>query len=176
VTFRETPLQGSFLIEPDRLADERGFFARTYCYRELEEHGMNPRVVQCSISYSKQRGTLRGIHYQGEDGEEAKLVRCTAGAIFDVMVDLRKASKTYLEHFTARLDSENRLMLFVPEGFAHGFVTLEDGTEVTYQMSEFYRPGAAMGIRWNDPALGVRWPFDPVVISERDQGYPDISR
>ncbi len=171
--FKETPLPGAFLVEPERLEDERGFFARTYCQKEFREHGLNPEVVQCSVSFSMKKGTLRGLHYQGFRGDEAKLVRCTAGAIFDVMVDLRKGSNTYLKHYATRLDRENRLMLFVPEGFAHGFLTLEDCSEVSYQMSEFYSPGTAMGIRWNDPRLAIQWPLSPVVISERDQAYPD---
>ena len=137
VIFNELPLKGVFLIEMEKLQDDRGFFARSYCAREFEQHGLNPRVVQCNVSFSKKRGTLRGLHYQGPRGEEAKLVRCTAGALYDVVVDLRKDSRTYLGHEGFRLDSQDRLLLFVPEGFAHGFITLKDNTEVSYQMSEF---------------------------------------
>jgi dTDP-4-dehydrorhamnose 3,5-epimerase len=174
--FNELGLKGIFLIELDTRQDDRGFFARSYCYREFEEHGLNPRVVQCNISYSKKRGTLRGIHYQGESGDEAKLVRCTAGAVHDVVVDIRMESPTYLKHLGIRLDSKNHFMLFVPEGFAHGFITLEDNTEVFYQMSEFYVPTAARGIRWDDSELEINWPLEPTVISERDRGYPDYGR
>jgi dTDP-4-dehydrorhamnose 3,5-epimerase len=174
VTFRETSLAGAFLVEPDRLQDERGFFARSFCSREFERCGLDARVAQCNISFSRRKGTLRGLHYQGEQGEEAKLVRCTRGAIFDVIVDLRRRSQSYLKHYAVKLDSENRLMLFAPEGFAHGFLTLEDDTEVFYQMSEFYVPEAARGIRWNDPLLGIPWPFEPVVISEKDRNHPDF--
>lgn len=173
MTFNELPFKGAFLIELNRLQDDRGFFARSYCYREFEEHGLNPKVVQCNISYNRKKGTLRGIHYQGSSGEEAKLVRCTAGAIHDIIVDLRKNSKTYLQHYGIRLDCSNRFMIFIPEGFAHGFITLEDDTEVLYQMSEFYASERARGIRWNDPLFRIVWPMDPVVISERDKTYPD---
>lgn len=172
--FNELPLKGVFLIEMEKLQDDRGFFARSYCAREFEQHGLNPRVVQCNVSFSKKRGTLRGLHYQGPRGEEAKLVRCTAGALYDVVVDLRKDSRTYLGHEGFRLDSQDRLLLFVPEGFAHGFITLKDNTEVSYQMSEFYDPSEARGIRWNDPAFEIQWPLEPSVISERDRSYHDF--
>ena len=170
--FRETKLKGAFIIELDKLHDERGFFARSYCSREFEEHGLNPRVAQCNISYNAKKGTLRGMHYQIPPYEEAKLVRCTAGAIYDVIIDLRPDSRTYLEHYGIRLDPENRLMLFIPEGFAHGFLTLGDHTEVFYQMSEFYASDSARGIRWNDPRFHIPWPIEPAVISERDRNSP----
>lgn len=173
MTFSELALKGAFLIELDKHEDDRGFFARSYCYREFEEHGLNPKVVQCNISYNKKKGTLRGIHYQGQGGDEAKLVRCTAGALYDVVVDIRKDSSTYLKHLGIRLDSMGHRMLFIPEGFAHGFITLEENTEVFYQMSEFYLATGARGIRWNDSRLGIDWPLEPLVISERDRSYPD---
>ena len=172
--FKETNLKGAYLIELDKLQDERGFFARSYCQREFEEHGLNPRVVQCNVSYNVKKGTMRGMHYQVPPYEEAKLVRCTKGAIYDVIIDLRPDSKTYMKHYGVQLDSENRSMLFVPEGFAHGFLTLEDNTEVFYQMSEFYAPDSARGFRWNDPAFDIEWPIEIKVISERDRTYPDF--
>jgi dTDP-4-dehydrorhamnose 3,5-epimerase len=172
--FTETKLKGTFIIDLDKLQDERGFFARSFCQREFEAHGLNPRVVQCNISYNAKKGTLRGMHYQIPPYEEAKLVRCTAGAIYDVIIDLRPDSKTYLEHYGVRLNPENRLMLFIPEGFAHGFLTLGDHTEVFYQMSEFYASDSARGIRWDDPRFHIHWPIEPTVISERDRTYPDF--
>ena len=172
--FRETNLKGAYLIELDKLHDERGFFARSYCFREFEEHYLNPRVVQCNVSYNLKKGTLRGMHYQLSPYEESKLVRCTRGAVYDVIVDLRRESNTYMKHYGVRLDSKNRSMLFIPEGFAHGFLTLKDNTEVFYQMSEFYSPDSAKGFRWNDPAFGIRWPHEVAVISERDRSYPNF--
>ncbi len=171
--FSPTGLPGAFLLELQKLQDERGFFARSFCVREFTAQGLEPRVSQCNISFNARRGTLRGLHYQEAPREEAKLIRCTAGAIHDVIVDLRPHSATYLKHFGARLDARNRRMLFVPAGFAHGFLTLEDDTEVFYQMSEFYAPESARGIRWDDPALGIDWPLRPTVLSERDGSYPD---
>jgi len=163
------------VIEVERLTDERGFFARAWCQREFAEHGLNPRLVQCNISYNPRRGTLRGMHYQAVPHSEAKLVRCTRGAIYDVIVDLRSDSPSYLRHFGVDLTAEGREMLYVPEGVAHGFLTLEDETEVFYQMSEFYAPEAARGVRWNDPAFGIRWPIEVAVISPRDAAYPDFA-
>lgn len=172
--FAETKLKGAFIIEPEKLEDERGFFARIWCEREFAAHGLNPRVVQCSISFNKRRGTLRGMHYQIGPLAEAKLVRCTMGAIDDVMIDLRQGSPTFKQYVQVEMDSENHRMVFVPEGFAQGFLTLKDNTEVFYQMSEFYSPQSARGVRWNDPAFGIRWPFDPIVILKRDASYPDF--
>lgn len=170
----ETALRGAYILDPERLEDDRGFFARTWCQRELEGKGINTRVVQCNISYSKKKGTLRGMHYQVAPCEEAKLVRCTMGAIYDVIIDLRRRSPTYTQHVCVELSAVNRRMLYVPEGFAHGFQTLRDDTEVFYQMSEFYSPQHARGIRWNDPAFAVQWPEDDRTIAERDQRYPDF--
>lgn len=173
--FTETPLPGVFVIEPERLEDSRGFFARTWCQREFLAHGLNPRLVQCSISFNQQRGTLRGIHYQIAPYEEAKLVRCTAGAIFDVIIDLRPQFSTFRQHFVINLTASNHRLIYIPEGIAHGFLTLENNTEVFYQMSEFYSPECTRGVRWNDPAFGIVWPATVAVISERDRTYPDFS-
>jgi dTDP-4-dehydrorhamnose 3,5-epimerase len=151
--FTETRLKGAFIIEPEKLDDERGFFARTYCQKEFKDHGLNPVVAQCNISFNRVKGTLRGLHYQIAPYEEAKLVYCTKGAIYDVIIDLRASSLTFKKWFGVDLTAENRRMLYIPEGFAHGFQTLEDDTEVFYQMSEFYNPEYARGIRWNAPAL-----------------------
>lgn len=172
--FKETHLNGAFLIEPERQEDERGFFARTWCRREFEAHGLSPRLVQCSISFNRHRGTLRGLHYQAAPCEEDKLVRCTRGAIYDAIIDLRPGSVTYARYIGTILSSENRNMLYVPKGFAHGFLTLEDESEIFYQMSEFYAPDRSRGIRWNDPAFVIEWPADVRVISERDRSYPDF--
>jgi len=174
--FTKTRLKGAYIIEPEKLKDERGFFARSFCVKEFEEHKLNPRQIQCNISYNHTRGTLRGMHYQKAPFGEAKLVRCTRGAIYDVIVDLRTDSPTFKASFGIHLDESNRTMLYIPEGFAHGFITLEDHTEIFYQMSEFYSPQHAAGFRWNDPAFGIQWPMEPVVISERDNSYPDFCR
>jgi len=175
VIFTETSLPGAFVIEPERLDDQRGFFARTWCAREFETQGLDPRLVQCSISFSKRKGTLRGMHYQGPPAAETKLVRCTAGAIVDVIIDLRPDSPTFTRHVAVVLSAENRKAVYVPAGFAHGFQTLSDDTEMFYQMSEFHSPGHARGVRWDDPAFGIRWPHDERIISDRDRTYPDFT-
>ncbi len=172
--FIETHVVGAFVIEPERISDERGFFARTWCRREFEAQGLNPALVQCNVSFNRRKGTLRGMHYQIPPHEEAKLVRCTTGAIYDVAIDLRPTSPSFGAHAAAILDGGNRRMLYVPEGCAHGFLTLEDATEVAYQMSEFYAPDAGRGVRWDDPAFGISWPGEVREISERDQAYPDV--
>jgi len=172
--FSETRLKGSFVIELERLEDARGFFARTWCQREFEAHGLEPRLAQCNVSVSKARGTLRGLHYQVAPYAEAKLVRCTSGSIYDVVVDLRRESPTFTQHIAVTLTGENHKMLYVPKGFAHGFLTLEDNTAVFYQMSEFYSPEHSRGVRWNDPAFGIAWPLAAGVISDRDRSYPDF--
>jgi dTDP-4-dehydrorhamnose 3,5-epimerase len=173
--FTETPLGGAFVIDLEPIEDSRGFFARTWCQREFAAHNLKSRLVQCSTSFNKQRGTLRGMHYQAAPYKEAKLVRCTAGAIVDVIIDLRPQSPTFRQHFTVTLTALNHKSLYVPEGFAHGFLTLEDSTELFYQMSEFYSPKHARGVRWNDPAFGIEWPATIAVMSERDCHYPDFS-
>ncbi len=173
--FSETKLKGIFIIEPERLEDERGFFARTWCRREFEAHGLNPNLVQCNISFNKKKGTLRGMHYQVVPHQEAKVVRCTAGAIYDVIIDLRPASPTFKQWIAVELTAENCKMLYIPEDFAHGFQTLADNTEVFYQMSEFYHPECARGIRWNDPMFEIEWPLPEITLSAKDNSYPDCN-
>jgi dTDP-4-dehydrorhamnose 3,5-epimerase len=172
--FKETKLPGVFEIELERRNDERGFFARSWCQEEFAGHGLNPKLVQCNVSFNQHKGTLRGMHYQTAPYAEAKLVRCTQGAIYDVVIDLRPQSPTFKKWVSAVLSAENRDMLFVPEGFAHGFLTLENATEVFYQMSEVYHAASARGVRWNDPAFQVEWPETVAVISDRDRTYPDF--
>lgn len=170
--FTETALRGAWVIDPEPIRDERGFFARTWCRREFEEHGLDIEVAQRSISYNARRGTLRGMHYQIAPYQEVKLVRCLRGAALDVIIDLRPHSATYLRHFAVELTGENRRALYIPKAFAHGFQTLEDDTEIEYQMSEFYQPNAGRGFRWSDPAFGIRWPIPDPIILERDDNYP----
>jgi len=174
LNFVPTSLGGAFIVDPEPQSDNRGFFARTWCQREFEKHGLNARMVQCNISYNAKRGTWRGMHYQEAPHEEAKLVRCTMGSICDVIVDLRPDSPTFKEHLQVTLSAKNRKMLYIPERFAHGFLTLEDDTEVFYQMSEFYALQSARGFRWNDPSFGIRLPLEVAVIAERDRDYPDF--
>jgi dTDP-4-dehydrorhamnose 3,5-epimerase len=172
--FIETRLKGAFVIEPEPRHDERGFFARTWCQREFAAAGLSPQWVQCNISFNTQLGTLRGMHYQAAPYEEAKLVRCTMGAIYDVIIDLRAESPTFRQWLAVELSAENRRMLFIPQGFAHGFQTLAADTEVFYQMSQFYVPEYARGVRWDDPAFKVSWPAEQRIISERDRVFPDF--
>jgi dTDP-4-dehydrorhamnose 3,5-epimerase len=173
--FTKTNLEGAWLVDLNQLDDERGFFARSFCQREFSEHGMNPRVAQCNISYNRKKGTLRGMHFQTIPYQEAKLVQCTQGSIYDVIIDLRADSQTFGQSFGIVLSAAEYRMLYIPEGFAHGFLTLEDHTNVYYLMSEFYAPECARGFRWNDPTFKVAWPEKVQVISERDAGYPDFS-
>lgn len=174
--FIETPLAGAYLIEPVRREDERGFFARVFDEAEFAARGLRTRFPQCSVSYNARRHTLRGMHYQVEPAAEAKLVRCTAGAIHDVILDLRPSSTTFGHWFAAELAADNHRALYVPEGFAHGFQTLCEGSEVYYQISREYDPAAARGVRWDDPVFGIDWPAAPVrVMSERDRSYPDFA-
>ena len=170
--FKETKLKGAFVIEPERIEDERGFFARTFCRNEFEAHGLNPHLVQCSLSFNKKKGTLRGMHYQTAPHEETKLVRCTRGSIYDVMLDLRPTSPTFKQWVSAELTGENQRILYVPEGVAHGFQTLEPDTEVFYQIGEFYHSESAQGVRWDDPTLAIRWPIAQPIMSERDRTLP----
>ncbi len=175
MVFTETKLKGAFIIEPDRIGDDRGFFARTWCQREFKDHGLSSLLVQCNISFNNKKGTLRGMHYQVSPYGEAKVVRCTAGEIFDVIIDLRPDSETFTKWLSFVLTEENRNMIYVPEGFAHGFITLIDNTEVFYQMSEFHSPEHARGIRWDDQAIGIIWPIEAAIISVRDRNYPLFS-
>jgi dTDP-4-dehydrorhamnose 3,5-epimerase len=172
--FIPTHLAGAYLIEPEPASDERGFFARTWCRNEFADKGLNPNLVQCNISYNKARSTLRGMHYQKVPHAEAKLVRCTQGAVYDVIIDLRSDSNTFTQWYGVELTAENRKALYVPEGFAHGFITLKDDTEVLYQMSEFFHAECAAGARWNDTVFSIQWPIDPKVISKRDKGYSNF--
>ena len=174
--FREMPLKGAWLIEPEPVKDERGLFARVYCRDELAAHGLDPALAQSSVSWNARRGTLRGMHYQVAPHAEVKLIRCTSGAIYDVVVDLRPGSPTFRRWTAAELTAENRLMLYVPQGFAHGFQTLRDGTEVLYQISEFHHPESARGVRWNDPAFGIEWPMSDPLLSARDREWPPFVR
>ncbi len=172
--FLKTALPDVFEIHLDEKHDDRGFFARTWCEREFRDHGLNPKIVQCSVSFNERAGTLRGLHYQAEPHAEDKLVRCTRGAIYDVVLDLRPDSSTFTKWVGRELTAVNRHALYVPRGCGHGFITLQDQTEVLYQMSEFYFPESARGVRWNDPAFGIEWPGTTEVISERDRSYEDF--
>jgi len=174
MVFTEAGLPGAFIVDVERFEDSRGFFARSWCTDEFARHGLNTRLVQCSVSRNLARGTLRGMHYQIAPHEEAKLVRCTMGAVYDAIVDLRPSSKTYLRSVGVELTAQNHRALYVPEGCAHGFLTLEDDSEVLYQMSQFYAPHAARGVRWNDPAFGIAWPDAVRVIADRDRDFPDF--
>jgi dTDP-4-dehydrorhamnose 3,5-epimerase len=171
--FNETKLLGAYIIELEKLEDERGYFARSWCQREFDAHGLDTRPVQCNISFNRKKGTLRGMHFQLPPFAETKLVRCTRGALFDVIIDLRPDSPSFLKWIGVELTARNGKMMYVPKGFAHGFQTLEDDTEVFYQMSEFYAPEYARGVRWDDPLFGVSWPEELRVISKRDQAYKD---
>jgi dTDP-4-dehydrorhamnose 3,5-epimerase len=174
MVFSKTDLEGAFLIRPERIEDERGFFARTYCTQELADHGIDSQVVQRSISYNRRRGTLRGMHFQIAPHEESKLVSCVSGSIYDAIIDLRRSSPTYRRWFAATLSAEDFEMLFVPKGCAHGFITLADDTTVHYEMSGFHHPESARGVRYDDPSFGIEWPMSPVLINERDRGYPSF--
>ena len=172
--FTETNLRGAFIIEPEKLEDERGFFARCWSGREWAAHGLDSHLVECNLSFNQKKGTLRGMHFQTAPRGQAKLVRCTMGAAYDVIIDLRNESATFKQWVAVELTAWNRLMLYVPVGFAHGFQTLKDETEIFYQMSEIYAPEYAAGVRWNDPAFAVEWPAQVEVISARDNQYPDF--
>jgi len=174
MNFLPTSIPGVVEIQLTPNRDDRGFFARSWCEREFGEYGLSPRIVQCSVSFNERKGTLRGLHYQDEPFPEAKVLRCTSGAIYDVVVDLRPESPAFKKWIGVELSAGNRHALYVPERCAHGFLTLADQTEVFYQMSEFYHPELARGVRWNDPAFRISWPEKVVVISERDTTYPDF--
>jgi dTDP-4-dehydrorhamnose 3,5-epimerase len=172
--FTPLPLAGAFLIETEPHVDSRGIFARMFCAREFAEHGLESRFVQCSVSHNARRGTLRGMHYQVQAQAEAKLVRCTAGAIYDVILDLRRGDGGYGKWTSVVLSAENRNAVYIPRGVAHGFQTLADDSEVFYQISEFYKESAGRGVRWNDPKFGIEWPVPRPVLSDRDASYPDL--
>jgi dTDP-4-dehydrorhamnose 3,5-epimerase len=172
--FHQTDLMGVMEVRLDPRTDERGFFARSWCQDEFKVHGLDSALVQCNISFNKRKGTLRGMHYQIAPFEESKLVRCTSGAIYDVVLDLRRQSPTFKNWIAITLTAQSRNAVYVPEGCAHGFVTLEDCTEVFYQMSQFYSAASARGVRWDDPAFRIEWPEQVEVLSERDRTYPDF--
>lgn len=174
--FLQTPLAGALVVEVERKEDSRGFFARTWCAEEFTAHGLIPNMVQASVSYNKKKGTLRGLHYQIPPSKEAKLVRVTRGAILDVIVDMRPKSLTFLQNYAIELSEHNYTALYIPPGFAHGFQTLQDNTDVFYQMTDFYQPALARGVRWNDPAFNIQWPDDDRIIIERDANYPDLNQ
>lgn len=173
--FTETELKGAFVLELEKREDSRGFFARTFCEKEFEAHGLNTHVTQCNVAFNKRRGTLRGLHFQLQPYEEAKLVRCSRGTIYDVIVDLRRDSPTFKEWVAVELTADNRKTLYVPYGFAHSYQTLEDSTEIIYQVSQFYAPKYASGVRYNDPAFGIQWPLNITEISEQDRKWPDFA-
>ena len=174
--FTKTKLKGAFLIDLELMKDERGFFARSFCENEFKGHGFKSRVVQCSLSFNSEKGTFRGMHYQISPFAEAKLVSCTRGAVYDVIIDLRPDSSTYCQWFAAELTVENYRMLYIPEGFAHGFQTLAENSMVFYQMYEFYHPEAARGVRWDDPTFAIKWPLTVRNITEKDRTYQDFQR
>ncbi len=173
--FTETELKGAYIIEIKKLEDERGFFGRSFCRREMEEHGLSADIVQANTSVSLKKGTLRGMHFQVEPYQEAKLIRCVRGSIYDVIIDLRPESPTFKRWFGVELRADNYKMLYVPERFAHGFITITDNVEVCYNVTAFYIPGAERGIRWNDRAFNIEWPFEPLVISDKDRVHPNFT-
>ncbi len=174
--FWETELRGAYVIELEKREDERGFFARTFCVSEFDEHDLNTVVVQCNLSHNARRGTIRGMHYQAEPFAEAKLVQCVRGLLYDVIIDLRRDSETYCKWVGVELSTAKGRMLYVPEGFAHGFQTLEDDTAVYYQMFQYFAPQSARGVRWDDPAFGIKWPLKNPIISDKDRQLPDYER
>jgi dTDP-4-dehydrorhamnose 3,5-epimerase len=172
--FKETILKGAFEIEPEKREDERGYFFRSWCAKEMSEFGLNTNIKQINNSFSLKKGTLRGLTYQKSPFPETKLIKCIKGSIFDVIVDLRVDSPTKNQWYGTILSGENQKMLYIPENFAHGFITLEDNTEINYFVTEFYHPEVESGIRWNDPKIGIEWPIEPVAISEKDKNKPLI--
>ncbi len=172
--FIETKIKGPYVIEIEKLEDERGFFGRSWCKNEMKKHGINANILQANISFNIQKGTLRGMHYQVAPHQEAKLVRCSRGSIYDVVIDLRKNSPTFKQWIGVELTQDNYKMLYVPEDFAHGFITLENNCEISYLMSALYVPGSGATIRWNDPLFNIQWPLEPTVMSEKDKTQSDF--
>ncbi|WP_439481872.1 dTDP-4-dehydrorhamnose 3,5-epimerase [Cyclobacterium plantarum] len=170
--FTETELKGAFILEVERIVDERGFFGRTFCQKEFEKHGLETGIAQANMSFNKKKGTVRGMHYQVAPYQETKLVKCTSGAIYDIIIDLREDSSTYGKWIGVELSGENNRMLYVPKDFAHGFITLEDNTSIQYLVSQFYTPGSERGIKWDDPKFDLKWPIEVSVISEKDNSHP----
>jgi dTDP-4-dehydrorhamnose 3,5-epimerase len=175
VIFAETSLPGAYVIELERREDDRGFFARTFCQHEFEEHGLEPVIAQANVAFNRRRGTVRGMHFQYPPAAETKLVRCTRGAILDIIVDLRPESPTYLEHVSVELTADNYRAFYVPRRFAHGYQVLEDGTETSYQVGEFYTPSAEGGLRYDDPELGLEWPLEVTEVSDKDRGWAPLA-
>ena len=173
--FTETKLKGAFIIDLDRKTDERGFFARAFCQNEFRDHGLKPVIAQANVASNAKKGTLRGMHFQYPPAAESKLVRCTRGAILDIIVDLRPESPTYLEHISVELNEDNMTALYVPERFAHGYQVLRDNTDTSYQVGEFYTPNAESGLRYDDPRLGLKWPLPVSVISAEGSGVPPVA-
>lgn len=177
IIFNETKLKGAFVIEPEKFEDLRGFFARSFSQQEFVDQGLHGQFVEAGISFNRRKHTVRGMHFQAPPNAQAKLVRCTRGRIFDAMIDLRPDSPTYKQWVAQELTAENRLMLYIPEGCAHGFQTLENDSEVFYQLSQGYAPASERGVRWNDPAFGITWPVtDDVIMNDRDRNYPDFDK
>ncbi len=172
--FIETPLAGAYTIELEKHGDDRGFFARAFCQEEFAELGLSCEIVQVNNSLAERKGTLRGMHYQLAPKAETKMVRCIRGSLFDVIIDLREGSETFGKYHGVELSAENRTMFYVPKGFAHGFITLEDNTEAFYFVDEYYAPDCERGIRWDDPRFGIAWPLKPEVLSEKDTSHPDF--
>ena len=170
--FTRGELEGVWIVELEKHSDERGYFARTWCVDEFEKHGLNPRIVQCNTSFNSKRGTLRGMHFQDAPHGEAKLIRCTRGAIYDVALDLRRNSATFKRWTAVELNATGNRMLYIPEGFAHGFQSLEDESEISYQMSEYFHPESSRGVRWDDPEAAIRWPIANPIMSQRDRDLP----
>ena len=170
--FTETPLQGAFVVELKEIGDDRGHFARAFCAQKFEDHGLKPMIAQINLSYNEKKGTMRGLHYQTPPAAEAKFMRCITGAIYDVIVDLRPDSPTFLQHFGIELSAENRKAIYVPEMFAHGYLALTDGAQAYYSASEFYTPGTEHGLRYDDPAFGIDWPIPVEVVSDKDMSWP----
>src|SRR5215213_2933161 len=173
--FKDTKLEGAYVIEPEKFEDHRGLFARSFSQGEFAEHGLRSQFVESGISFNYRKYTVRGMHWQAPPNAQAKLVRCTRGAIFDVMIDLRPESPTYKQWFAKELTAQNRLMLYIPEGFAHGYQSLEDETEMFYLLSGAYAPASERGVRWNDPAFAIAWPeTERIILNERDRTFPDV--
>ena len=175
VVFTESSLPGAYFIAMEKQEDDRGYFARSWCEREFKRHNLDSTLVQCSISYNRKKGTLRGMHYQAPPCAESKLVRCTRGAMFDVIIDLRTSSPTFTRWISVELTPDNGTMIFIPKGFAHGFQTLTDNTDVFYQMSEFYAPDHQRGFRWDDPMIGIKWPHPVTTMSDKDRTLPEFN-
>lgn len=173
--FTEAPIKGVFVVELEKRGDDRGFFARIFCVDEFSKHGMNPTIAQINMSECVYKGTVRGLHYQTSEAAEAKFIRCIKGSVFDVCVDVRPESPTYKKWFGVELSAQNLKAAYIPEGFAHGYVSLEDHSQVIYSASRVYTPGSEKGIRYNDQAIGIQWPIEPTIVSDKDKSWPDFA-